>query len=60
MSRAHVFFSSKQKSIDGSVKSYCTNQENCRRVALLRAISVALKYQRVVRLAVMSVGLVLR
>ena len=60
MSRAYVFFSSKRKSIDGSVKSYCTNQENCRRVALLRAIGSSEVPERVVCLAVMSVGLVLR
>ena len=37
-SRAHIFYSSKQKKIDAKVKEFCVSKENCRRQAMLKCV----------------------
>ena len=37
-SRAHVFYSTKQKKMDKLVKEFCTSKENCRRVLLMKSL----------------------
>ena len=38
-SRAHIFYSSKQKKIDAKVKEFCVSKENCRRQAMLKYVA---------------------
>ena len=37
-SRAHVFYSGKQKKVDAKVKQFCVSKENCRRREMLKCI----------------------
>ena len=38
MSRAHVYYSTKQQSWDAMINGYCTAKENCRCQAMLQAL----------------------
>ena len=37
-SRAHVFYSGKQKKVDAKVKEFCVSKENCRRREMLKCV----------------------
>ena len=37
-SRAHLFYSPRQKNVDEDIKKFCTGKENCRRVNLVRSM----------------------